>query len=77
MKGYQKETIYVDREYDSWVWLSMLLDRLGWTHYPENTTGEEIDEGDDSDAAREETIEVPLEDVPLFEFLGDQGVFDI
>lgn len=73
----QHEKIYVDRGYDDWIYLSELLDRLGWIHYPENVTGEEIDEGDDSDAACEEHIEVPYPDIPLFELLERQGTFNI
>lgn len=76
METTRKEIVYVDREYDSWLRLCELLDRLGWTHYPENVTGEDIDAGDDSDVASEETIEVPFKDIPLFEFLDTQGVFD-
>lgn len=65
-----------DRGAGSWLLITRLLDRLGWTYYPTNVTGEEIDAGDDSDAARDETIEVPAEDVELFELLDESGVFD-
>lgn len=53
-----------------------LLDALGWDHYPTNVTGEEIDAGDDSDAARDETVEVPSDKLEVYDFLDEMGVWD-
>lgn len=69
--------IISDRDLDDWARLSTILDRLGWTHYPENVTGEEIDEGDDSENARVEGVDVPFKDYDLWEYLDDRGVFDV
>lgn len=66
-----------DRNSDDWTTLSIIFDRLGWTHYPENVTGEEIDDGDDSEAARVETVEVPFNDLEIWNYLEDRSVFDV
>ena len=69
--------IISDRGMDDWLTLSRLLDKLGWAHYPEYVTGEEIDEGDDSEDARTEGVDVPTEDTDLFDMLESRGVFDV
>lgn len=53
-----------------------LLDALHWEHYPTNVTGEELDAGNDSDEAREETIEVPENQLDVYDFLDEMGIFD-
>lgn len=70
--------IYVDpyRDSEEYEQFCELMRRLGWDHYPTNVTGEEIDDGNDSDEARAETIEAPASDSDLLNWLNDCGVFD-
>lgn len=70
--------IYVDpyRDSEEYGLFCELMRRLGWSHYPTNVTGEDIDNGNDSDEARAETIECPPEDAPLLGWLNDCGTFD-
>ena len=70
--------IYVEpsRDSEDYRQFEELMDRLGWSHYPTNVTGEEIDDGNDSDEARAETIECPASDAPLLNCLDECGVFD-
>lgn len=72
MANIHKGFAYID-DRDSGTGLAILsiLDRMGWTHYPENVTGEEIDAGDDSDAAKVETVEIPSVDMDIWELLED------
>lgn len=77
MKTTHETFIITDRDMDGWLTLSRLLDKLGWAHYPEYVTGEEIDEGDDSEVARTEGVDVPVEDGDLFDMLESCGVFDV
>lgn len=65
-----------DRSANSWLIVAALLDKLGWSYYPTHTTGEDIDAGDDSDAAQSETIAVPVTDTEIFDLLDSCGVFD-
>lgn len=78
MKDIRTFEFNVDPHRDTAAFLafSTLVERLGWTHYPTNVTGEDIDNGDDSDTARSETIEYPGKDYDLFYLLYISGVFD-
>lgn len=53
-----------------------LLEALHWDHYPTNVTGEELDAGNDSDEARQETIEVPENQLDVYDFLDEMGIFN-
>ncbi len=72
------EEIYVEpeRESNDFLRFAELMERLGWNTYPTHVTGEEINAGNNSDEATAQTIEVPVEDESLFEFLNECGVFD-
>lgn len=65
-----------DREGYEWGRVCSLLDALGWNHYPTYVTGEEIDAGVDNDESKDETIEVPVNMLEVYELLDQCGVFD-
>lgn len=66
----------VTRDDDWWIAREALLDALGWEHYPTNVTGEDIDAGNDSEEALQETIEVPSGELEVWDLLDELGVFD-
>lgn len=65
-----------DRDGEGWARVRHLLDALGWEYYPTNVTGEEIDAGNDSDESKDETVEVPIDLIDVYEMLDECGVLD-
>ncbi len=76
MKTVERIIQIEERDGHEWSMLSRLFDLLHWTHYPTNVTGEEIDEGNDSDEAKAETVEVPADQVDIFDWLDENCTFD-
>lgn len=76
MKLHEKHIQVPEPDFDDYQQITRLIEKLGWTGYHTNYTGEELDNGDYGDDVHDYTVMVPEDELDIFEWLRDKYVFE-